>query len=415
MNEDPYTRGLEVYLVGGAVRDGLLGRPITERDWVVVGATPDEMERRGFRPVGRDFPVFLHPETNEEYALARTERKTGRGYHGFHFHAAPDVALEEDLARRDLTVNAMAQRPDGTLVDPFDGRSDLEARRLRHVSAAFQEDPVRILRLARFTARYAPLGFAPADDTMALCRSMTTAGEVDHLVPERVWQELEKALDEPRPSAFFRVLRDCGALARLLPELDGQFGCRGYNAAGVEVDAAEHALRALDTAADAGAERCVRLALALQFTAQAGDQQARNAAINALADRLRLPKAYRDLVGLAVSHLDTIHTVDQLDATDVLTLLEHADGFRQPERFRSLLRAAELDAQASGCAVSDGGYPPRQYLHACLETASAITGGDFAREGLRGAAIGERVHRERLAAIARIRYEPAERPAARDD
>ncbi|MDN3516889.1 multifunctional CCA addition/repair protein [Aquisalimonas lutea] len=406
---------MEVYLVGGAVRDALLGRPVTERDWVVVGATPDDMERRGFRPVGRDFPVFLHPQTHEEYALARTERKTGRGYHGFRFHAAPDVPLEQDLARRDLTVNAMAQRPDGTLVDPFDGRSDLEARRLRHVSAAFQEDPVRILRLARFTARYAPLGFTPADDTMALCRSMTAAGEVDHLVPERVWQELEKALDEPRPSAFFRVLRDCGALARLFPELDGQFGCRRHNAAGAEVDAAEHALAALDTAADAEAERAVRLALALQFTPQDGDRPEDDATVHALAERLRLPNEYRGLVRLTVRDLTTVHAADRLDAAGVLALLERADGFRQPDRFRALLQAAELDARASGCTVPETGYAPGRYLDACLQTAAAITGGDFAREGLRGAAIGERVHRERLEAIAGVAYDPAERPVARDD
>ena len=214
------TAGLRVYLVGGAVRDKLLGLPVTERDWVVVGASPEEMLRRGFKAVGKDFPVFLHPRTKEEYALARTERKTGPGYRGFAFHAAPDVTLEQDLARRDLTINAIAETTDGELVDPFGGKRDLEQRLLRHVSPAFAEDPVRILRLARFAARYHRLGFKVAPETMALCQRMVAAGEVDALVPERVWQELAKALMEPSPEVFITVLRECGALARLMPEVD---------------------------------------------------------------------------------------------------------------------------------------------------------------------------------------------------
>ena len=399
---DSYIDGLQVYLVGGAVRDELLGREVTERDWVVTGATPEDMTARGFRPVGKDFPVFLHPETHEEYALARTERKTGRGYHGFSFHAAPDVTLEDDLARRDLTVNAMARDPDGPLVDPFNGYDDLQARRLRHVSAAFQEDPVRILRLARFTARYQPLGFAPAEDTMALCRRMVTGGEVDHLVPERVWQELEKALGEPRPSAFFGVLRECGALARVIPEVDGLFGNPRVTLSGDQADAGDYAMGALDTGVSHGGGPQVLLALALQ------DLDTIHGAGNiaGLTNRLRIPNAYRDLARAAADHLRRIHQAHTLTAGELLGLLEQADAFRRPERFDQLLRTAELDARASDIQFPETGYPPRLLLERCLTATRPITGGEFARQGLKGPAIADAVREARHQAIEKVLSAP---------
>ena len=243
------TDGLEVYLVGGAVRDRLLGLPVQERDYVVVGATAAELRARGFQQVGRDFPVFLHPDTKDEYALARTERKTAPGYHGFTVHADPDVTLEQDLERRDLTINALAQDPQGRLTDPYGGRADLEQRLLRHVSPAFAEDPVRILRVARFAARLEPLGFRVADETLGLMRAMVAAGEVDALVPERVWQELVRALGEARPSRFFEVMRDCGALERLLPELDGLWGVPQPAKWHPEIDTGVHVMMVLDMAA----------------------------------------------------------------------------------------------------------------------------------------------------------------------
>lgn len=400
MSADPYTAGLEVYLVGGAVRDTLLGRTVTERDWVVVGATPAMMESRGFRPVGKDFPVFLHPDTHEEYALARTERKTGRGYHGFSFHAAPDVTLEDDLVRRDLTVNAMAQRPDGTLVDPFNGHGDLDARLLRHVSDAFQEDPVRILRLARFTARYAPLGFRPADETMALCRRMVADGEVDHLVPERVWQELDKTLTEPCPSAFFQVLRDCGALARLIPELDEAFSLPINTVSGGTTNAGEHSLAAVDTAAGIdGADGPVKLALTLGDLDNNDPQAGR---VRSACQRLRTPNAYQALALTYAAQRNTAHAAGELDAEGVLQLLEGCDAFRRPERFGAFLLAVAVDAVTAGVTDDVENYPPRRLLQACLDATKTISGGRFAKEGLKGPAIAEAVRAERLRTIERL-------------
>lgn len=252
---------MEIYLVGGAVRDGLLGLPVQERDWVVVGATPADMLARDFRPVGKDFPVFLHPRTHEEYALARTERKIAPGYHGFSVHSAPDVTLEDDLLRRDLTINAMARDAEGRLIDPYHGSRDLEARRLRHVSPAFAEDPVRILRLARFSARYAPLGFRVAPETVELMRAMVANGEVDSLVPERVWAETVRALGESRPEQFIETLRDCGALARIFPELDRLFGVPQSPAHHPEIDTGQHTLLALTQAVRLNADVVTRFAV----------------------------------------------------------------------------------------------------------------------------------------------------------
>ena len=404
--------GLEVYLVGGAVRDRLLGLPVKEHDWVVVGATPEEMLRRGFRPVGRDFPVFLHPETGEEYALARTERKTGPGYHGFAFHAAPDVSLEEDLRRRDITINAMAQAPDGTLVDPYGGRVDLERRLLRHVSPAFVEDPVRILRVARFAARLAPLGFRVADETLALMRRMVESGEADHLVPERVWQELVRALGEPAPRRFFEVLRDCGALARVLPELDRLFGVPQPPEHHPEVDTGVHTLLVLDQAAALSPEPVVRYAALLHDLGKGvtpreewprhHGHEARGAELaRAVSERLRAPAEFRDLAVLTAAEHGRAHRALELRPATVLELLERADAFRRPERFERFLLACEADSRGRP------GYERRDYVQGRLlrearAAAAAVSPRAFVEAGLKGAAVGEALRRARLRAIREV-------------
>ncbi|MCH8504198.1 MAG: multifunctional CCA addition/repair protein [Ectothiorhodospiraceae bacterium] len=404
---------MDVYLVGGAVRDRLLGRAVKERDWGVGGATPAEMERRGFRPVGKDFPVFLHPASHEEYALARTERKTARGYHGFSFHAAPDVTLEQDLARRDLTVNAMAERPDGTLVDPFNGYQDLERRLLRHVSDAFREDPVRILRLARFTARYAPLGFRPAEETVALARQMAADGEVDALVPERVWQEMAKALGEERPSAFIQVLRDCGALVRLLPELEALFGVPQRPEYHPEVDSGVHTLMVLDQAARLSDSTEVRFAALMHDLGKGatpeqdlprhiGHERRGIPLVREVCARYKVPNAHRELALMACEHHLNVHRAPELRPETVLKLLERCDAFRRPERFHALLLACEADARGR-TGFEERDYPQRPLLAACLETAAAIDGGAFAREGLQGKEIARALREARLDAIRAVK------------
>jgi tRNA nucleotidyltransferase (CCA-adding enzyme) len=323
--------GLDAYVVGGAVRDALLGLPVNDRDWVVVGSTPERMAELGFRPVGRDFPVFLHPVTQEEYALARTERKTGRGYRGFVVQCSPDVTLEDDLRRRDLTINAMARAPGGTLVDPWGGERDLRDRVLRHVSDAFAEDPVRILRLARFAARFADFSIAP--ETAARVRTMVAAGEVDALVPERVWQELARGLGERAPSRMFEVLHAHGALARLLPELDAHWGPR--------------LARAVDAAAAAGAPLAVRFAALLHPLDPS--------AVEPACGRVRAPNDARDLARLASAEHAANAASDTLDAAGVLALLERCDAIRKPARFEALLAACHAVARAGdGSAGSDG-------------------------------------------------------------
>jgi tRNA nucleotidyltransferase (CCA-adding enzyme) len=308
---------MQVYLVGGAVRDELLGLAAAEHDWVVVGATPEQLQQAGYRAVGRDFPVFLHPDTHEEYALARVERKTGPGYRGFETRFSPEVTLHQDLQRRDLTINAMARAPDGTLIDPYGGQQDLEQRLLRHVSPAFVEDPVRVLRVARFAARLAPLGFRLAPETAALMRRMVDNGEINSLVSERVWREMQRALGESHPEEFFQVLQDCGALAVLLPELDWR--------------AAERAT--MQRAARLSAEPSVRFAALLIDAAPQ--------ATTALCERLRVPNDYRELALLTARLWRRIAAADALDAGGVLELLEAADAFRRPDRFELLLRATQ--------------------------------------------------------------------------
>lgn len=404
---------MQVYLVGGAVRDALLGRPVAERDWVVVGATPAELEARGFLPVGRDFPVFLHPETREEHALARLERKTGPGYRGFVTEFAPSVTLEDDLRRRDLTINAIARSADGTLVDPHGGRRDLEARVLRHVSEAFVEDPVRILRVARFAARFAPLGFTVAPETMVLMRSMVDSGEVDALVPERVWKEMERALGEPRPEVFVQVLRECGALGVLLPEVDVLFGVPQPEKHHPEVDTGVHVLLALRCAADRGASVAVRFAVLVHDVGKGrtppehwpkhhGHEGAGLAPLESLCERLRVPNEPRELARLVTKFHTHVHRALELRPTTVLELLEASDAFRRPERFAGLLEACECDARGR-LGLEDRDYPQRAYLEAARGAAAAATLDAAERANMPGAAIGAALRQKRLAALQGVR------------
>jgi len=363
---------MQAYVVGGAVRDALLGLPVQDRDWVVVGATPEQMAAQGFRPVGKDFPVFLHPKTQEEYALARTERKTAPGYHGFVFHTSPAVRLEDDLVRRDLTINAMARADDGSIVDPYGGRQDLQDRIFRHVSDAFAEDPVRILRLARFAARFAD--FRVADSTNALMRRMVADGEVDALVAERVWQELARGLMENTPSRMFAVLRDCGALARILPEIDALWHTP--------------VLALLDGAAARGLAlppRCAVLMLDMD-----------PAAIVALCQRLRVPVDCRDLAVMTARERETLGQALALSAEQLVTLFERADGFRKPERFAQMLLAA-------ACAAPDGAYPQAPHLLRALEAARGVNAGEVAaRCADDRARIPHAVHAARVTAVQEV-------------
>lgn len=411
---DPRCAGLEVYLVGGAVRDALLGRACGDRDWVVVGSTPDAMLARGFRPVGRDFPVFLHPDSHEEYALARTERKAGRGYRGFVVDADPGVTLEQDLARRDFTINAIAQRPDGTLVDPWGGARDLQHRVLRHVGPAFVEDPVRILRAARFMARFAPLGFNLAEDTVALMRAMVAEGEADHLVPERVWQELRTALAEPRPSAFLEALRECGALARILPEVDALFGVPQRPEFHPEIDAGLHTLMVCDAAA-ALAPRDDRVGFAAlthdlgkaltppeRLPRHIGHESAGLAPLAALCDRLKVPNEHRALAEHACREHLNIHRIAELRPATLHDLLARCDGFRRPERIAELGLVCEADARGR-LGLEHAAYPQRGRLLRAHAAALAVRPRDLDLRGLQGEAIGAAVREARIAAIAAAR------------
>jgi tRNA nucleotidyltransferase (CCA-adding enzyme) len=400
---------MKVYLVGGAVRDELLGRPVRERDWVVVGATPQEMQDAGFRLVGRDFPVFLHPETSEEHALARTERKTGPGYRGFELSYSPDVTLEDDLKRRDLTINAMARDADGQVIDPHGGRADLEARKLRHVSEAFNEDPVRILRVARFLARFQPLGFTIAPETVARMRAMVTAGEADALVPERIWQETDRALGEPAPEAWLRALRDCGALARIFPELDALYGVPQPEKWHPEIDTGLHIELVLQAAADLSPEPRIRFAALMhdlgkgrtprsKWPSHIGHEETGARLVQELSARLRVPVDYRELAVLAARWHGIAHRAEELRPRTILDLLESCDAFRRPERFRELLLTFEADSRGRG-GLRQRPYPQAAILRDAKEKAAAVTLSDEDRAGLPGEKIGELLHRRRLAAI----------------
>jgi tRNA nucleotidyltransferase (CCA-adding enzyme) len=404
---------MQVYLVGGAVRDALLGLPVKERDWVVVGGTREELLRGKYREVGRDFPVFLHPDTHEEYALARLERKVSPGYRGFAVEFGPQVTLEEDLARRDLTINAMAEAPDGTLLDPFGGRQDLEARVLRHVSPAFVEDPVRVLRVARFAARFAPLGFRVSPETLTLMRSMVERGEVDALVAERVWQETEKALREQRAGEFFRVLRECGALRAVYPELDALFGVPQPAQWHPEIDTGVHTLMVLDQAVLLSSEPKVRFAALVhdlgkgttppaQWPSHRGHEERSVALIESLADRLRLPGEYRDLSVIVARYHGIVHRAFELRPNTVLDFIEHADAFRRPERFAQALLACEADSRGR-TGLENVPYPQREYLHAARDTAAAIKPSPEDIAGRSGAKIAERLRQRRVHAIGELR------------
>lgn len=405
--------GHRIFLVGGAVRDAMLGRAHGDRDYVVVGATPADMLAEGYKPVGKDFPVFLHPDTGEEYALARTERKTGPGYHGFSFHAAPDVTLEDDLARRDLTINAMARDESGTLVDPYGGEKDLHAKVLRHVSSAFAEDPVRILRVARFYARYAPLGFRIADETMALMRGMVERGEAAHLVPERVWTETRRALTEPKPSAFLRALRECGALAVLFPEIDALYGVPQSPQHHPEVDSGAHLELVLDEAArlapgDDVAGFCALthdLGKALtpegELPRHIGHEHRGLAPLRSLCARLKVPAEFAELAGLTCRHHLEAHRALELKPATVLKLLEAFDAFRRPTRLDPFLVACTADKRGRLQHENDA-YPQADFLRAARDAARAVTAQAFVEQGLQGTAIGEAMRRGRIAAIAAL-------------
>jgi tRNA nucleotidyltransferase (CCA-adding enzyme) len=400
---------MEVYLVGGAVRDELLGRPAAERDWVVVGATPEAMRAAGYRQVGKDFPVFLHPETGEEYALARTERKTGRGYHGFELCFSPDVTLEDDLRRRDLTINAMARDAAGRLIDPHGGQHDLESRTLRHVSEAFNEDPVRILRVARFLARFQPLGFSVAPETLARMRAMVAAGEADALVAERVWQETDRALAEPAPEAWLRLLHSCGALARILPELDALYGVPQPEQWHPEIDTGLHMELVMAVAAEVTPLPRVRFAALMHdlgkgrtprssWPRHIGHEEKGVALVRQACARLRVPTDYRELAELASRWHALAHRAGELRPRTVLQLLEACDAMRRPERFRELLLAFEADYRGRGGWRSRP-YPQADLLRRAQETALATTLTDRDREGLSGEEIGVLLRRRRLAAL----------------
>ncbi len=407
---------MQIYMVGGAVRDRLLGRPVNDHDWVVVGATPEDMVARGFVPVGRDFPVFLHPETHEEYALARTERKSGRGYRGFVVQASPDVTLEEDLSRRDLTINAIAADAEwtgaGAVFDPYGGAKDLQRRVLRHVTEAFREDPVRILRVARFAARFADFTVAP--ETMALMREMVQASEANHLVAERVWQELSRGLMEPAPARMFEVLRECGALAVLLPELDRLWGVPQRAEYHPEVDTGVHVMMVLQMAARLSAPLPVRFACLVHDLGKGttpqdvlprhiGHEQRSARLLKALCERLRVPVDCRELADVVAREHGNIHRSGELGAAALLRLLERCDAIRKPGRFGDVLLACECDARGR-LGYEDTPYPQRARLLAALDAAQRVATAPIAAQaaarGLAGPKVGELIHAARVQAVA---------------
>ncbi len=403
---------MKTYLVGGAVRDRLLGVAPNTRDWVVVGATPEEMVSRGYRPVGRDFPVFLHPENNEEYALARTERKSAPGYRGFVIHAAPDVSLEEDLSRRDLTINAIAEDVDGTLIDPYGGQKDLDARVLRHVSDAFVEDPVRILRIARFAARFAGLDFTVADETIALMRTMVENGEASALVPERVWQETVRALGTGHPQVFFEVLRACGALSVIFPEIDCLFGVPQPPKHHPEVDTGIHTLLVLEQAARLSDDTQVRYAALVHDLGKGttpddvlpkhhGHEQRGAKLVRELGARLKVPRDYTDLAERVARYHLHCHRALELKPSTLIELFEALDAFRRPERFQQYLLACEADARGR-TGLEDRDYPQVAYLRKALDAANSVTAAPLLEQGLSGVKLGNALRDARIAAVSAL-------------
>jgi tRNA nucleotidyltransferase (CCA-adding enzyme) len=377
---------VKTYVVGGAVRDALLGLPVKDRDYVVVGATPDQMRAQGFLPVGKDFPVFLHPDTHEEYALARTERKTAPGYTGFSFHAAPDVTLEQDLLRRDLTINAIAQDRDGTLIDPYGGRADLEARIFRHVSSAFAEDPVRILRVARFAARFTE--FSVAEETLSLMRKMVASGEVDALVPERVWQELSRGLMETQPSRMFMLLRDAGALARILPEIAALDGVPQPAQHHPEIDTLVHVMMVVDAAARQSASLAIRFAALVhdlgkgttspeQWPQHIAHEARSVKLVEALCERLKIPGDVRDLAVMTAREHGNVGRALEMRADTLVKMLERCDAFRKPARFGDLLVASECDSRGRA-GFEERPFPQHVFLQSVLVAAQSVAAGEIA-------------------------------------
>jgi len=400
---------MQTYLVGGAVRDRLLGLPVVERDWVVIGATGEELEARGFQRVGRSFPVYLHPDTREEYALARTETKTGPGYRGFEVCADQHVTLEQDLARRDLTINAIAEAEDGQLIDPYGGCRDLEDRMLRHVSGAFREDPVRVLRAARFAARFHELGFRLADETLQLMCDMVAAGEVDALIPERVWKETLNALSETRPDVFFRILRQTGALRIIYPELDALFGVPQPERWHPEIDTGKHTLMALLDAARSECSNEVRFAVLVhdlgkgmtpkdQWPRHIGHEQRSVKLIKKLCARIGVPNRFRDLAVPVANYHGISHRAAELRPQTLLKVLEALDAFRRPQRLDEFLAACAADARGR-TGREDDDYPQAEIFKAALTAAQQVRASELAASGLADKALGEALRNSRIAAI----------------
>lgn len=412
---------MKKYLVGGAVRDGLLHLPVREKDWVVVGSTPAELLAEGYQQVGKDFPVFLHPHSREEYALARTERKSGQGYAGFTCYAAPDVTLEQDLLRRDLTLNAIAQDENGELIDPYHGREDIEHRLLRHVSPAFGEDPLRVLRVARFAARFAHLNFRIAPETMALMRQMALDGELPLISPERVWKETEKALSTANPQVYFQVLRDCGALAALFPEIDALFGVPAPAKWHPEIDTGVHTLMTVAVVTQLTPDIAVRFATLCHDLGKGltprelwphhhGHGPAGVKLVQALCDRLRIPNHVRDLAKVVAEYHDLVHTVERLTPKTLMKLFNAIDVWRKPERLEQMIMTSEADARGR-TGFENNPYPQGDYLRAAFVAASTVTNREVIDAGFSGAKIGEEIRLRRLRAL---EYWKARQGQARD-
>ncbi|MGP9435431.1 multifunctional CCA addition/repair protein [Ewingella sp. AOP8-B2-18] len=411
---------MEIYLVGGAVRDSLLNLPVTEHDWVVVGATPEYMLAKGYQQVGKDFPVFLHPVTHDEYALARTERKSGSGYNGFTCYAAPDVTLEQDLMRRDLTINAIAKSAEGELFDPYHGQRDIENRLLRHVSDAFGEDPLRVLRVARFAARFAHLGFSVAPETQQLMQQMADSGELEALTAERVWKETEKALQTQDPQVFFQVLRDCGALKVLFPEVDALFGVPAPEKWHPEIDTGIHTLMTLKIAAELTPDVDIRFSALCHDLGKGltnpeywphhhGHGPAGVKLVENLCQRLRVPTHIRDLAKLVAEFHDLIHTVNKLRPETILKLFDTIDVWRKPQRLEQMIFTSEADARGR-TGFEQNPYPQGDYLRQAYAAALTVSIKDIVDSGLEGLAIKEELKKQRIRAIAdwKALQDPAE-------
>lgn len=397
---------MEIYLVGGAVRDSLLNYPSSENDWVVVGATPEQMTDQGFKPVGQDFPVFIHPTSSEEYALARTERKSGHGYKGFEFYTSIDVSLEEDLIRRDLTINAMAQDNAGNIIDPFGGQQDLAKKRLRHVSEAFIEDPLRVLRVARFAARYHHLGFTIASETMTLMKSIVAEGEMAFLVAERVWKETSRALTEPSPQVFIQVLRDCGALKALFPEVDALFGVPQRADYHPEVDTGIHTLMALEQSVKLSESSAVRFSVLVHDLGKAltpetvlpshsGHEKSGLPLVKALCDRLTVPNSHRQLAMAVTEYHLHSHKAKELKPATILKLLQNIGALRDDRRLSDFLYCCEADARGR-TGFEDITYHARDYLMAALSAVKKVDISDLVADGVTGAEIGRQLKQRQI-------------------